>query len=173
MHETTRLLHDRLMAPLRSVILTASDEPAGSKFFAANMEKTASAYFAINRFLSAFIDHGLKDLDYTIRDKTLVQRILSVEQLDDCSESKWMYEIFNIADIAHVCVAACGVFYSDSGQSFDNVLLYGNELELFQLELMIFALVVCLFGSGFLALFVAASVHMVSGVYVVDKLKLI
>lgn len=156
-----------MVAPLRSVILTASDEPAGSKFFAANMEKTASAYVAINRFLSTFIDHGLKDLDYAIRDKTLVQRILDIEQLDDCNESKYSRTLtpFKRCSKSTLCLycSDCGVFYSDAGQSFDNVHLYGNELELFQLELMIFALVVCLFGNGLLALFVVAGFQMVSG----------
>lgn len=58
--------------------------------------------------------------------------------------------------------SARGVFYSDSGQSFDNVLLYGNELELFQLELMIYVLFVCLFDDTLLAVLVAAIFHVVS-----------
>lgn len=36
-----------------------------------------------------------------------------------------------------ICLAR-GVFYLDSGHSFDNVLFYGNDFALFQYELMIF-----------------------------------
>lgn len=68
------------------MLSSSGDESTGSKWFASNMEKSALAYYNCNRFLSTFIDHGLKDLDYTVQEKTVVQRLLDVEEMVDCSE---------------------------------------------------------------------------------------
>ena len=58
----------KMAAPLAS--------PSGS------VEKRLLAYNTLNRFLSAFIDHSLGDLNYLVRDKLLIVHILNMEFKD-------------------------------------------------------------------------------------------
>lgn len=42
-------------------------------------EKAIPVYLMINKFLSGFIEHTFKDVDYTVREKSNVESILDVE----------------------------------------------------------------------------------------------
>ncbi|KAK9497063.1 hypothetical protein O3M35_004443 [Rhynocoris fuscipes] len=75
------------------------------------------SYITINRFLAAFIEHALKDLDYEVRDREFLEALFDIDIYD--SNSK-------------------GVFFNDNGHSFDNVLFYGNEFVLFTFNLVVF-----------------------------------
>lgn len=85
------MLYDRLIAPLRTEMIAnqSTNDAAADTKFATNLEKTAEAYYNANRFLSTFIEHGLKDLDYTVQENTLAQRLLNVERRADCNESMY------------------------------------------------------------------------------------
>lgn len=83
---------------------------------------------------------GLKDLEYIVQEKSFIETVLEFEFSSNGPDSKFTpltakyYIFWNI--ISHK--TARGVFYLDSGHSFDNVLFYGNDFVLFQYELMVF-----------------------------------
>ena len=84
------------------------------------VEKRLQAYNTLNRFLSAFIDHSLRDLDYLVRDKLLFEHILNKELKELPPPDK-------------------AIFYNDDGRSFNSVLFYGNEWTLMLFDLLVFA----------------------------------
>ncbi|XP_014254022.1 meckelin isoform X2 [Cimex lectularius] len=92
----------------------------GNKSVSGSGDHTMQAYVTVNRFLAAFIEHALKDLDYEVRDRLFIEALLDIELHD--SKVK-------------------GIFFNDNGHSFDNVLYYGNELSLFTFNLIFFCFV--------------------------------
>lgn len=52
-----------------------------------------------------------------------------------------------------------GIFYLDSGHSFDKVLFYGNELILFQMDLMIFVLLIIVSNNYLLSILAVGLVY--------------
>ncbi|OXA59378.1 Meckelin [Folsomia candida] len=79
------------------------------------------AYNSMNRFLTAFLEHALSDLDYDINNKTFFEGLLDMEFNEVGSDR--------------------AVFYTDDGHSFDSVLFYGHERTLFLGELYTFIFV--------------------------------
>lgn len=71
-------------------------------------ERSLQAYTTINLFLQTFIDHGFKDLDYTVRDQMLLESLVG---------------------LAPVTTDGRGVFTKDNGHSFDQCLFYGHEVS--------------------------------------------
>ncbi|KAI5707858.1 hypothetical protein M8J77_011370 [Diaphorina citri] len=104
-----------------------------------DLNRSVQAYNNMNKFLAAFLEHALKDLDYQVKDKMFVEALLDIE-FSDASADK-------------------GVFYIDNGHSFDSVLFYGAEFSLFSLELMLFTcLLICsdsYLAAGLITIFVA------------------
>ncbi|EDS39735.1 conserved hypothetical protein [Culex quinquefasciatus] len=128
-----RAFYDKLIAPLRNsnfgphqhlnqTHLVGSAKLSNSGF---NFEKTILTYYNVNRFFAAFVDHALKDLDYIIQERSILENVLDCEFQSYVTDNK-------------------GVFYIDNGHSFDQVLFYGNESIFFQLELALFIMVVLL-----------------------------
>ncbi|XP_055326927.1 meckelin [Sitodiplosis mosellana] len=103
------------------------------KFFEQNLEQIAHTNTTINRFLSAFIDHGLKDLDYIIQEKSILENIFDFEFDSNVTENR-------------------GTFYMDNGHSFDSILFYGNEQILFQIEILLFLCVIVICGNFLFAI---------------------
>lgn len=58
---------------------------------------------------------------------------------------------------------ARGVFYLDSGHSFDNVLFYGNDFVLFQYELMVFMWIFVMTNSYVAGILGTAGIQQVCG----------
>ncbi|XP_069457288.1 meckelin isoform X2 [Ovis canadensis] len=83
-------------------------------------EQSVKAYHTMNKFLGSFIDHVHKEMDYFIKDKLLLERILGMEFMEPMEKS---------------------IFYNDEGYSFSNVLYYGNEATLLIYDLMFFCVV--------------------------------
>ena len=83
-------------------------------------EKTIHAYAGINRFLASFIDHSLKDIDYTVREKQWLERLLS----------------------GAPPIRGKGVFYSDpeGTASYERAIFYGHELTLLIFDLLLFCI---------------------------------
>ena len=73
----------------------------------------------MNTFLTRFLEHALRDLDYELRDKMLLETVLDVEFQDSVSGDK-------------------AVFYTDNGHAFDSCLLYGHEFSLSVFESLVF-----------------------------------
>ncbi|KAF4798028.1 hypothetical protein TURU_066463 [Turdus rufiventris] len=83
-------------------------------------EQSTRAYNAMNKFLSSFIDHVHKEMDYIVKDKLLLERLLGMEFMEPIEKS---------------------IFYNDEGQSFSDVLYYGNETTLLIFDILFFSVV--------------------------------
>ncbi|XP_065371679.1 meckelin [Calliphora vicina] len=92
------------------------------------LEKTSIAYCSVNRFFCAFIDHGIKDMDYIIKEKTIVERLFDCEFENYLTDNK-------------------GTFYIDTSFSFTQMFLYGNELQVFILEFLLLLAVYIIFTN--------------------------
>lgn len=74
----------------------------------------------MNKFLGSFIDHVHKEMDYFIKDKLLLERVLGMEFMEPMEKS---------------------IFYNDESHSFSSVLYYGNEATLLIFDLLFFCVV--------------------------------
>ncbi|KAM5156696.1 meckelin [Mantella aurantiaca] len=83
-------------------------------------EQSTKAYHTMNKFLSAFIDHAFKDMDYFVKDKLLLERVLSMEFMEPMDRS---------------------IFYNDENHSFSDVLFYGHESTLLIFDTLFFCIV--------------------------------
>ncbi|KAK7114529.1 meckelin-like [Littorina saxatilis] len=101
---------------------------SGSRLAGSAKEKSIEAYNMINKFLCSFIDHSLRDVDYVVKDKTLLESVMDTE-------------FFDAADK--------GIFYKDNGHSFDQVLFYGHEISLILFDTLLFC-IVDLIGQNYL-----------------------
>ncbi|XP_069813490.1 meckelin [Dendropsophus ebraccatus] len=83
-------------------------------------EQSTKAYHTMNKFLSSFIDHSFKDMDYFVKDKLLLERIFSMEFMEPMDRS---------------------IFYNDENHSFSDVLFYGHESTLLIFDTLFFCVV--------------------------------
>ncbi|XP_071959676.1 meckelin-like [Antedon mediterranea] len=120
--------YDRILLPLANA--QGRIESRGRPGAGGDSERLTGAYVAMNKFLSAFIDHGLRDIDYQVKDKLLMERILDMEFSDSADQ---------------------GFLYNDDGHSFDRVLFAGNELTLVLFEVLLFCFVDLIFKDFVLA----------------------
>ncbi|XP_075215338.1 meckelin [Lycorma delicatula] len=102
-----------------------------------DLDRSGQAYQSMNKFLAAFLEHALKDLDYEVREKLFVEALLDIEFSDSLDR---------------------GVFYCDNGHAFDNVLFYGNEATLVSLDIIVFCFIEVLTQNYLLAAVITASV---------------
>ncbi|NXI58330.1 MKS3 protein, partial [Chloroceryle aenea] len=111
-----RLHYDRIHQTL-----TRKHGPARFLDSAANtFEQSTRAYNTMNKFLSSFIDHVHKEMDYIVKDKLLLERILGMEFMEPIEKS---------------------IFYNDEGHSFSEVLYYGSETTLLIFDILVFSVV--------------------------------
>ncbi|XP_055907952.1 meckelin isoform X2 [Eupeodes corollae] len=82
-------------------------------------ERSTTSYNRVNKFFCAFIDHAIKDMDYIIKEKTFIEHLLRCEFESFVAEQK-------------------GTFYIDDSLNFSSLFLYGNQSEIFVMELLIF-----------------------------------
>ncbi|XP_049637892.1 meckelin [Suncus etruscus] len=101
--------------------LTRKNGPARLLSSSSNtFDQSVKAYHTMNKFLGSFIDHVHKEMDYFIKDKLLLERILGIEFMEPVEKS---------------------IFYNDENYSFNNVLYYGNEAILLIFDLLFFCVV--------------------------------
>ncbi|XP_003739470.1 meckelin [Galendromus occidentalis] len=82
-----------------------------------SIERVAASHKAINRFLVAFLQHAVKDLDYVVRDAMAVETFLDVE----------------LNDVHDRCV-----FYKDpNGRTLESLLFSNFEKNLLMLDLLV------------------------------------
>ncbi|ALC45311.1 CG15923 [Drosophila busckii] len=96
------------------------------------VERTSIAYASVNRFFCAFIDHAIKDMDYIIKEKSLVEKLCNCEIDNYLTENK-------------------GTFYIDDYYTFSHALLLGNHFNIFVLELLILLSIFMLTSSLLIA----------------------
>ncbi|XP_077383861.1 meckelin-like [Festucalex cinctus] len=83
-------------------------------------DQNIRAYQTMNHFLGSVIDHAHPDMDYIVRDKLALERVMGMEFLEANDKS---------------------IFYSDEGHSFGDVLFYGNEGTLLIFDTLFFCVV--------------------------------
>ncbi|KAG8441839.1 hypothetical protein GDO86_010860 [Hymenochirus boettgeri] len=86
----------------------------------ATSDMNTRAYNTMNKFLTSFIDHAFKEVDYYVKDKMLLERLLGMEFMEPMDKS---------------------IFYNDERHSFSNVLFYGNESTLLTFDTLFFCVV--------------------------------
>ncbi|XP_032876296.1 meckelin [Amblyraja radiata] len=84
------------------------------------VEQRMKAYNTTNRFLGSFIDHALRDMDYIVQDKLLLERIMGMELHEPIDKT---------------------IFYNDEKLSFTDILYYGNEETLLIFDMLFFCIV--------------------------------
>ncbi|XP_038662201.1 meckelin-like [Scyliorhinus canicula] len=111
-----RQQYDRILSPLSE----AAKVNQSSREDSATLQQNLKAYFTMNKFLSSFLEHAYKDMDYVVKEKLFLERILDFEfqRSDDRS-----------------------FFYNDDRTLFSNVLYYGHELVLLLFDTLLFAVV--------------------------------
>uniref|UniRef100_A0A8C7XKL6 Transmembrane protein 67 n=1 Tax=Oryzias sinensis TaxID=183150 RepID=A0A8C7XKL6_9TELE len=88
---------------------------------AANLsELQFKAYNTMNHFLASFIDHAHPEMDYIVKDKLTLERVIGMEFLEPIDKS---------------------IFYNDERHSFSDVLFYGNEATLLIFDTLFFCVV--------------------------------
>ncbi|XP_072250427.1 meckelin [Leuresthes tenuis] len=78
------------------------------------------AYNTMNHFLGSVIDHAHPDMDYIVKDKLTLERVIGMEFLEASEKS---------------------IFYNDDAHSFSDVLFYGNEATLLIFDTLFFCVV--------------------------------
>nr|XP_006818273.1 PREDICTED: meckelin [Saccoglossus kowalevskii] len=119
--------YDKIMQPL-----TAPQERgqrSGGRG-SVDMERSLQAFQTMNKFLSAFLDHSLRDLDYIVKDKLLLERILDMEFFDPVDK---------------------GFFFNDDGHSFDGALFHGHESTLLVYDVLFFSVIDLIFQNYMLS----------------------
>ncbi|KAJ8290988.1 hypothetical protein GJAV_G00019990 [Gymnothorax javanicus] len=111
-----RQQYDRMLDPVTrrngpSQLLDASSSP---------LELNTKAYHHINKFLGSVIDHAHKEMDYIVKDKLLLERLIGMEFIEPLDKS---------------------IFYNDEAHSFSDVLYYGNEATLLIFDTLFFCVV--------------------------------
>ncbi|XP_076112599.1 meckelin-like [Mytilus galloprovincialis] len=125
----------KLRVKYETVMLPVALEGSGAVGGAGKSKETiintkTNAYNVVNKFLAGFVDHSLKEIDYVVKDKTLLESIMDTEFLD-ASEK--------------------GIFYNDDGHSFDRALFYGNESALVVFDTLLFCIIDLIFQNFVLA----------------------
>jgi meckelin len=115
-----RLMREQLDAVLRGA---ASHDASGGP--GVPSDSALRGYITITRFLSAFLDHSFRDLDYVVQDKLALAATcdLTPDVLDR------------------------GIFYPDPAANFATATFFGNELSLFCFDFLVFACVDFLAGN--------------------------
>uniref|UniRef100_A0A8C4ZIQ8 Transmembrane protein 67 n=1 Tax=Gadus morhua TaxID=8049 RepID=A0A8C4ZIQ8_GADMO len=112
-----RQQYDRIREPLgrRNGPSRLVDASSANPF-----EQSTRAYNTMNRFLGSVIDHAHRDMDYIVKDKLFLERVIGMELLEPNEKS---------------------IFYNDESHSFSDVLFYGNEATLLIFDTLFFCVV--------------------------------
>ncbi|XP_076009846.1 meckelin [Genypterus blacodes] len=112
-----RVMYDRIREPLSRrhgptrLVGATSTNPS---------EQSIRAYNTMNRFLGSIIDHAHPEMDYTVKDKLMFERVIGMEFFEPNDKS---------------------IFYNDEDHSFSDVLFYGNEATLLIFDTLFFCVV--------------------------------
>ncbi|XP_046906171.1 meckelin [Hypomesus transpacificus] len=83
-------------------------------------DQSTKAYHTMNRFLGSIIDHAHRDMDYVVKDKLLLEKVIGMEFMEPIDKS---------------------IFYNDESHSFSDMLFYGNEATLLIFDTLFFCVV--------------------------------
>ncbi|XP_012554486.2 meckelin isoform X1 [Hydra vulgaris] len=89
------------------------------------LELSVHAYETMNKYLTTFIEHALRDNDYIVKEKLLMEKLFNLELQSPLEKS---------------------IFYNDERRVFTEVLLYGQEWNLLLFTLLFYLVVDWLSG---------------------------
>ncbi|KAK7873573.1 hypothetical protein R5R35_009277 [Gryllus longicercus] len=143
-----RSYYRKVMAPISSTSIVQSTKrlsSAGagslrSKMSSTNVDRSVQAYHTMNKFLAAFLEHALVDLDYEVKEKSMSESLLDIEFSESLDK---------------------GVFFVDNGHSFDKILFYGNEFTLTTFDLMLFSFIEILTQDYLLAAILTGAISQI------------
>ncbi|XP_015109545.1 meckelin [Diachasma alloeum] len=92
-----------------------------------NWEERWKTHLTIKKFLAGFLDHCFKNVEYTIKERHLMEKLLDTEFMDSSRDKS--------------------IFYIDKKYSFDQAIFYGNEWALATFEASVFVLILAFGGS--------------------------
>ncbi|CAI5782398.1 meckelin-like isoform X2 [Podarcis lilfordi] len=114
------LLTDRTRAFYDRITLSFMEVPRGAHIRPDLHKQRLNGYFALNRFLVSFFEHRYKDMDYMVKDKFFLERIMDMEFQEP-------------GDIS--------TLYNDDRALFSRTLFYSHELVLLLFEILVFSAV--------------------------------
>jgi len=91
-----------------------------SRRLKSDIDETVSAYQSMRSFLTSFLDHTLRDMDYEVRDKVFFENLFDMEFQEAVENA---------------------VLYNDIKASFTDILFYGKEFMLMSFEILLIAIV--------------------------------
>ena len=125
-----RNYYDKVVTPASSMSTGGPAGPRAHKLTGTAVQQMVQAYATMNKFLTRFLEHALKDLDFEVKDRLFLESVMDIEFQDTSISEK-------------------AIFFKDSGHSFDAVLFYGHEFSLVIFDIMVFSFV-DLFAQDFL-----------------------
>ncbi|XP_063221567.1 meckelin isoform X2 [Bacillus rossius redtenbacheri] len=138
-----RQLYSQAVSPLtqmsqvsKRLSLTAAGGQR-ARMASSDLDIAVQTYRSVNKFLTAYLEHALKDIDYEVTEKTFMESLMDIEFTENAGK---------------------GMFYIDNGHSFGKVIFYGNEFTLATFELILFSFVDIMFQNFLLAAIVVAVV---------------
>eukprot|EP00731_Ephydatia_muelleri_P007668 Em0004g6a len=104
-------------------------------------EAKLKAHENMNHFLTLFFERNLAEVDYVVKDKLLLEKVLGIELAGPVDTS---------------------FLYNDTSFSFDSILFYGKEWMLLQLDILVFAVVDLVAQNYVLAAIVTLAISLVT-----------
>ncbi|CAH2324113.1 meckelin-like isoform X1 [Pelobates cultripes] len=114
--DRVREQYEKIMEPLQEVSMRQKAGNEKNPF----IQQRVKTYYTLNRFLSSFVDHVYKDMDYIVKDKLFLESIADIEFQQPIEKS---------------------FFYTDDRSRFSRTLFYGNELTLLLFDTLLFCIV--------------------------------
>ncbi|XP_032649664.2 meckelin-like [Chelonoidis abingdonii] len=111
--DRARQLYDKIMQPLM-------EGPRGKRVRVDLHEQRLRSYYTLNRFLSSFLEHAYRDMDYVVKDKFFLERFMDMEFQEPVDMS---------------------ILYKDASALFSRTLFYNNELALLVFNTLLFSVV--------------------------------
>ncbi|XP_075045430.1 meckelin-like [Mixophyes fleayi] len=116
--DRVREQYEKIMQPLMEAPRNASQKGGNERN--PLLEQRIKTYYTINRFLSSFLDHVYKDMDYMVKDKLFLESILDMEFQQPVEKS---------------------IFYNDNRCLFSRSLFYSQELVLLLSDTLLFCII--------------------------------
>uniref|UniRef100_K7G8R4 Meckelin n=1 Tax=Pelodiscus sinensis TaxID=13735 RepID=K7G8R4_PELSI len=113
--DRARQLYDKITQPL-------VEGPRGERVGVNLREQRLRSYYTLNRFLSSFLEHVYRDMNYVVKDKLFLERVMDMEFQEPVDMS---------------------VLYTGSSllSSWSRTLFYNNELALLLFDTLLFSVV--------------------------------
>ncbi|XP_078236652.1 meckelin isoform X1 [Pogona vitticeps] len=114
------LLTDSTRAFYERITLALMEVPQGTHVQPDLNKQRLKSYHALNRFLISFLEHRYKNMDYVVKDKFFMERIMDMEFQEQGDMS---------------------ILYNDDKALFSRTLFYNHELALLLFETLLFCAV--------------------------------